>query len=283
MGSPHYTIRKMSRDEINIAVDWAASEGWNPGVYDADAFHAADPQGFLVGELNGEPIATISVVRYGETFGFLGFYIVKPAYRGRGYGIQIWNAGLKHLSGRNIGLDGVVSQQDNYKKSGFQLAYRNIRYEGISGGNASKDSQIVDLSQVSFDLIREYDQNLFPDDRKQFLQAWIHQPESISLGYMQNGKLAGYGMIRKCRTGYKIGPLFADNAEIAEALLGALQSRITPGSVFYLDVSEINQEASALAKKHQMKLVFETARMYTGEFPVLPLHKVFGITTFELG
>jgi GNAT superfamily N-acetyltransferase len=283
MGSPHYTIRKMSRDEINIAVDWAASEGWNPGVYDADAFHAADPEGFLIGELNGEPIATISVVRYGETFGFLGFYIVKPAYRGQGCGIQIWNAGLEHLSGRNIGLDGVVSQQDNYKKSGFQFAYRNIRYEGVSDGNASNDSQIVDLSQVPFDLIREYDQNLFPDDRKQFLQAWLHQPESISLGYMQNGKLAGYGMIRKCRTGYKIGPLFADNAEIAEALFDALQSRITPGSVFYLDVPEINPEAVALAKKHQMKLVFETARMYTGEFPVLPLHKVFGVTTFELG
>lgn len=283
MASPNYVIRKMSRDEINIAIDWAASEGWNPGIYDADPFYMADPDGFLIGELNHEPITTISVVKYGKTFGFLGFYIVKPAYRGQGYGIQIWNAGLKYLSGRNIGLDGVLSQQNNYKKSGFKLAYRNIRYEGLSDGSPSENPQIVNLSQVSFDVIRDYDRPLFPDSRHQFLQAWLNQPESIALGNMQNGRLSGYGMIRICRTGYKIGPLFADNPEIAESLLIALKSRIMPGKVFHLDTPEINQDAITLAEKHNMKLVFETARMYTGSFPVLPLNKIFGVTTFELG
>jgi predicted GNAT family N-acyltransferase len=40
----------------------------------------------------------------------LGFYIVKKDYRGQGDGIQIWKAALNHLSGRNIGLDGVLEQ-----------------------------------------------------------------------------------------------------------------------------------------------------------------------------
>ncbi|MGZ4981767.1 MAG: GNAT family N-acetyltransferase, partial [Methylobacter sp.] len=75
-----YTIRTMTRQEINIAVDWATEEGWNPGLHDADCFYAADPSGFLVGLLDDEPIATISVVKYGDSFGFLGFYIVKPEY-----------------------------------------------------------------------------------------------------------------------------------------------------------------------------------------------------------
>jgi hypothetical protein len=35
------------------------------------------------------------------------------------------------LAGCTIGLDGVVAQQGNYLKSGFQLAYRNIRYQGV--------------------------------------------------------------------------------------------------------------------------------------------------------
>jgi hypothetical protein len=32
-----------------------------------------------------------------------------------------------------------------------------------------------------------------------------------------------------------------------------------------------------------MNVVFETARMYTSDFPQLPLEKIFGVTTFELG
>ncbi|MCP3871614.1 MAG: GNAT family N-acetyltransferase [Desulfobacteraceae bacterium] len=283
MVSLNYIIKTMSRDEIDIAIDWAASEGWNPGLYDADCFYTADPGGFLVGELNHEPIATISVVKYGETFGFLGFYIVKPAYRGKGYGIQIWNAGLERLSERNIGLDGVTDQQSNYKKSGFKLAYRNIRYEGVSGGRPPNNPGIIDLSQVPFDTIERYDQPFFPENRSQFLKSWLHQPDSIAFGFMQNGTLSGYGMVRICQSGYKIGPLFADTPQIAETLFIALKSRIKPGGKIYLDTPNMNQDAIALAENQNMKVVFETARMYTGDFPDLPLQKLFGVTTFELG
>src|SRR5262249_27238723 len=117
----------MTRGDLDLAVAWAAREGWNPGRRDADCFHAADPAGFLIGERGGMPLATISVVAYDAAFGFLGFYIVEPEARGQGYGLQIWRAGMAHLGARNIGLDGVVAQQDNYRKSGFALAYRNIR------------------------------------------------------------------------------------------------------------------------------------------------------------
>jgi hypothetical protein len=36
-------IRPMTRAELGAGLDWAAGEGWNPGVHDADGFHAADP------------------------------------------------------------------------------------------------------------------------------------------------------------------------------------------------------------------------------------------------
>jgi len=283
MVSPNYKIRTLSRDETNIAIDWAASEGWNPGLYDAGCFYTADPEGFLVGELNNEPVATISAVKYGETFGFIGFYIVKPEYRGQGYGIQIWNAGLERLSGRNVGLDGVVAQQSNYKKSGFELAYRNIRYEGVSGGEPAKTPEIINLSRVPFAAVEAYDQPFFPDNRTRFLKSWLNQPESMALGIMQKGKLSGYGMVRACRSGYKIGPLFADSPELAESLFISLKAGVKPGKPIYLDVPEMNQNAVALAENHKMKLVFETARMYTGAFPDLPLNRLFGVTSFELG
>jgi GNAT superfamily N-acetyltransferase len=125
-------IRTMRPDEIAIAVDWAAAEGWNPGLTDATCFATVDPDGFLVGELDGAPVATVSCINYDARFAFLGFYIVRRDVRGRGYGLRIWNAAMAHAGARVIGLDGVVGQQENYEKSGFALAYANVRYSGTA-------------------------------------------------------------------------------------------------------------------------------------------------------
>lgn len=283
MPKSSYTIRAMTRQEVDIAIDWAAAEGWNPGLYDANCFYAADPNGFLIGLLGDEPIAMISAVKYGDSFGFLGFYIVKAEYRGKGYGIQIWNAALARLKGRTIGLDGVVNQQGNYQNSGFTLAYRNIRYRGTGGGNFSTEPGVVPLSTLPFDEICAYDKPFFPDNRTQFLKCWINQPQSTALGILRNRTLAGYGVLRICRSGYKIGPLFADNSELAERLFLALKAPVPEGTPIFLDTPAVNSAAVDLAKRHNMTVAFETARMYTGKSPDLPVNRLFGVTTFELG
>ncbi len=283
MEDRNYRIRTMNRKEVDLAIEWAAKEGWNPGIHDADCFYSSDPNGFLIGLLDDEPIASISTIKYGDSFGFLGFYIVKPEYRGKGYGTQILNAGLKCLQGRNIGLDGVIAQQDNYKQYGFRLAYRNIRYEGYGGGNLPEHSGMVRLSTLPLETIVSYDRPFFPANRTQFIKSWINQPGCNALGIVQNGQLVGYGVMRKCRSGYKIGPLFADTPELAEVLFLALKSDIKPEEPFYLDIPEVNQEAIALVDRYNMKVVFKTARMYTRENPEIPLNRFYGVTSFELG
>ena len=80
-------IRAMRPEEIALATDWAAAEGWNPGLADATCFATVDPLGFLIGELDGSPAATVSCVNYDDRFSFLGFYIVRPDLRGRGHGL----------------------------------------------------------------------------------------------------------------------------------------------------------------------------------------------------
>lgn len=279
----NFSIRIATRSEVDIAIEWAAKEGWNPGLHDAGCYYSADPAGFLVGLLGNEPIATISAIKYGNKFGFIGFYIVKPEYRRRGYGLQIWSAALKHLKGRNIGLDGVVAQQDNYKKSGFKLAYRNIRYEGIGGGNPPDKADIIKLSDLPFATIELYDRPFFPEVRSLFIKSWINQADSSALGIMQEEKLAGYGVIRACRSGHKIGPLFTDSPELAESLFLALISTVKPKEPVYLDIPAMNPAAKSLTKRYNLDAVFETARMYKGEIPDMPLHHVYGVTSFEVG
>jgi GNAT superfamily N-acetyltransferase len=275
-------IRTMRPDEIALAADWAAAEGWNPGLADAACFAVVDEGGFLIGELDGAPAATISCVNYDDRFSFLGFYIVRPDLRGSGYGLSIWKAAIAHAGQRVIGLDGVVAQQENYKKSGFHLAYANIRYGGTVAAPSAVPTGIVALRDVPFAMIEASDTTVFPAARPAFLRAWIGTSGHIGCALMRDGRLAGWGVIRPCRSGRKIGPLVADTRGDAERVLSALVAKSGGGEIF-LDVPAVNAEAVALAQSLGLAPVFETARMYTGPIPPLRLERVFGVTTFELG
>ena len=94
------TIRPMSRAELEMVLDWAAAEGWNPGRNDAACFHAVDPEGFLLAEVAGRPVAAIAAVRAAPGQGFIGLYLAIPDARGQGHGMALWRAGMARLAGR---------------------------------------------------------------------------------------------------------------------------------------------------------------------------------------
>jgi hypothetical protein len=276
------SIRTMRPDEIAIAVNWAAAEGWNPGFADDACFAVADREGFFIGELDGAPAATVSCVNYGESFAFLGLYIVREDLRGRGYGLRIWNVAVAHAGSRVIGLDGVAAQQHNYRRSGFELAYANIRYGGTVAALDGPQAGVIALTKLPLATVEAYDATVFPGPRAAFLRAWIGSRGHVGCALVRDGGLAGWGVIRPCRNGRKIGPLVGHDRATAEVVLSALLASGGGGEIF-LDVPSINHEAVALAQDFGLAPVFETARMYTGVIPPLRLERIFGVTTFELG
>lgn len=279
-------IRNMTRTEVEQLVDWAAQEGWNPGLNDAELFWRTDPEAYIAAEVDGELAGGGAITAYGRRFGFMGFFIMRPEFRGRGLGNQLWHARRARLLGRldpdaAIGMDGVFNMQNYYAKGGFVFSHRDIRFEG-QGAPADWAPGVTLLAEIPFDQVLAYDTACFPAPRADFLRGWTGQPDSLALGLRRNGELAGFGVIRRCRQGCKIGPLFADDGETAEDLFRAL-SGFAVGEPVYLDTPENNPDALALAARHHMKEVFGCARMYLGPFPRLTAERVFGVTTFELG
>jgi hypothetical protein len=278
-----YKIRQATRDEVDVMVEWARKEGWNPGLHDAKCFYEQDPKGFFVGLLDNKIIATVSAVRYDNTYGFMGFYIVKKDFRGKGYGMKIFRKAWGYLGNRNKGGDGVLENLKKYSQIGLKLAHLNARYQGFGTGNNRKNPSIVKLQDLDFKKVVNYDTQAFGFNRKKFLRRWINQPKSFSYGYIENGKLIGYGVLRKCFEGYKIGPLFADNSSCASELFNALIGSISKKDKVFFDVPEVNKEALNIIREHKMKKVFATGRIYTKGQPDFPLEKWYGVTSFELG
>jgi hypothetical protein len=192
---------------------------------------------------------------------------------------------MQRLAGHLVGLDGVPAQQDNYRKSGFVLAWQNVRYAGTARRSkiASNEAAIVPLADVNFADVSADDRRVFPAPRERFLRAWIGMRDAVALGCVEEGRLTGWAVIRRCREGHKIGPLVADTPAVATSLYIALCDRVPEGDRVYLDVPLPNAAAVSLAQEHGMRGVFETARMYTGDAPPCELERVFGVTTFELG
>ncbi|MGW6841700.1 GNAT family N-acetyltransferase [Streptomyces sp. NPDC054958] len=281
-----FEIAGASAADMKLIRDWADEEGWNPGDSDRFAFAVADPEGFLVGRLDGEPVACISAVRYGGGFGFIGFYIARPAVRGQGYGIRLWHAGMERLDGRLVGLDGVVDQQDNYRKSGFRSAWNNFRYEGVPqherDGGGDGEVEIVDAGTLPFGRLAAYDRRFFPASRDAFLSAWTGLPGRTALAAVRDGRIEGLGVIRPSSAAHRIGPLYAATPAVAAALVLRL-ARHTPDGLVSVDVPDANPAAGALFEHLGLAPAFETARMYTGPTPDLALTELFGVTSLELG
>lgn len=274
-------IRKMEPEDVEFAIEMAAGEGWNPGIHDGEIFYETDPDGFFIAEIEGKPIGCAAAVAYDNYFGFLGLYVVKSEFREKGVGIKLTEKCLEHLGNRNIGLDGVVENERKYQEiMKFRSFYSNLRFEGRGGGEIPDG--LVKISTIPFESLLEYDKEMFPAPRPAFLEKWIKQPDSYAFASVEAGKLKGYGVIRKCYKGYKIGPLFADDPITAEKILLALKASV-PDEVIYLDVPEPNKKAMEIAEKNGMTVTFKTIRMYSREEPDINLEKVYGVTTFELG
>lgn len=280
-----YSIRKMKEAEVQIAIDWAQKEGWNPGLRDASCFYKADPSGFFIGLLDGEPISVGSAINYDEHFAFCGLYIVKPEYRHSGYGIKLTEERLKHAGDRITGIDGVLQNVKIYERIGYKSSHKQSRFELKDVPSFSSSTKhIVDLSLIPFQSLENFDRKYFPAPRKEFLRCWIYPSNGQvhALGYMENQKLVGYGVIRKCIQGYKIGPLFASSPLIARSLFEALCSKVSQGPI-YLDIPDLNKDAHLLVKHYKMANKFEVIRMYRNGFPDVDINGTYGVTTFELG
>jgi GNAT superfamily N-acetyltransferase len=280
------TIRNLHAEELKLPLQWAKNEGWNPGLNDWETFYSADPQGFFVAELDGEPIATVSAVNYDDTFAFCGLYIVKQEYRSKGYGMLITDACLAHAGNRITGGDGVLAKVPVYKRIGYVPIHKSIRFQLSSPRglekNATQASNIRELKDVPFAEVDRFDRLHFPAKRSAFLHKWISQSGSHAYGWVENDQLHGYGVIRRCASGHKIGPLFAENVTIAAQLFKELCLEAVEYPI-YLDIPEPNKDAHTLVNHFGMLPGFEVMRMYRNGIADLNLNQIYGFTSFELG
>jgi hypothetical protein len=280
-----YSIGAMTRAEASLLDEWAAGESWNPGLNDIDVAWGFDPEAFIALRRGDEFIGGGSIISYHGAAGFMGLFILRADHRGKGLGTLLWHERLRRLRMRlepkaPIGMDGVLEMAPFYQRGGFEILYRDLRYQGVAAGGL--DGAAVPLGDVDFALIDAYDRLHVEAPRTDFLRAWLGQKGGLGVALIDAGELSGYGFLRPCRQGYKAGPVFAGDAASGERLIHSLLS-LVPGEQVQLDVPELNPDAVRIAESMGWTRSFACARMVNGQEPGLPVNRIFGVTSFEFG
>ena len=282
---PGYTIGQMTRAEAETLGNWAAQEGWNPGLSDVDVAWTFDPDAFVAIRRDGEFAGGGVIIAYGREAGFMGLFIMRDDLRRQGIGRVLWHERLRRLRqrlepGAPIGMDGVFDMAPFYEAGGFTYLYRDLRFQGEAGGQ--RDPAAVPLDQVAWPQLAAYDARVSGIRRPEFMRGWLTQPGGKGFAALQDGRLAGYGFLRPCRSGFKIGPLYSEHPEVARTLLDSLLSTI-PGQPVSLDVPEPNTAALRIVNELGWTQSFGCARMVNGPPVAFPVSQVFGVTSFEFG
>jgi GNAT superfamily N-acetyltransferase len=279
---PVLTIRNFKLQEMVFPMEVAFKEGWNPGLYDGVAFYQADPEGFFLAEENGGMAGGISAVRYGDTLAFIGGHFVLPPFRGRGIGRALWEHAIATAGDRVIGVNGLPEGKGFYEAYGFKAAYNVIRYGGRIFAESRFSEDIHAAQDMTPRRLAEYDAGFFGVNREAFLRTWLATPGMESVCLLKEGKLQGWGCMRRCRQGWRLGPVFARHHTFAEEILRHLALK-TIGENVYIDITETNVQSIRLAFAMGMIPWGARLRLYRGEPPKQPLEKIYGFTTLDIG
>ena len=135
-----------------------------------------------------------------------------------------------------------------YERGGFRQFTRHRRFEFTSTDTAPDlDPGLTQLSNIDFQDIEDMDAVCFPGSRGDFLKSWIEQDDAISLGLVEKDRLRGYGLMRPCLSGWKVGPLIADEIETANRLWTGF-SKHGQGKSIFIDSPDNNPSAIHLCK-----------------------------------
>lgn len=297
-----HKVTKADKMYIKFIAEEITALNWKIGSNFVECFVAVnnDP-GIFVAELDGVPIGCVSFYKYSSTYYSFGMYIVNEKYRGKGYGLQIFDTVMKMVDwSQNIFAYAGTGMVDKYKQYGFQPRWLCAKYElQLSAALEILKTTplrlcltVKDLDEVDQEALLSYDTTVFGYQRRDFILKWLSVKEShtkvVTIG---NGDIVGYGVANVAYVadqGYMLGPLFADSTEAVQVLLKALfEDVICRGLsssqcvIVYCPIG-INTKSKTLVELLQGRLFQDMMFITTKEIPNGCFDKWFGITELQM-
>jgi GNAT superfamily N-acetyltransferase len=199
---------------LSQAVSWPyRAEDW--------AFAAALGRGFVV-ESDGRVVGTALWWPYGEDFASTGMIVVAAEAQRQGIGARLMDAVLADAAGRSILLVSTSEGEALYRRLGFVPCGHVEQRQAVLAAAPKTVAGVTTRKAVARDYpaILALDRAASGMDRSRLIKALVAMAELRVIE--RDGRVSGYGCLRRWGRGQVIGPVVAADVTQAKALVAAL-------------------------------------------------------------
>ena len=271
--------------------EWMAQDqpnSWAIGLQDMPLYSLIDPNGCITGKINNKLVINLCALNYNDSYSFIGAFWSDPSCRGRGLGSQVFSAGIRHCGARTIGLYAAPKLVHFYERYGFRsvgtMGFYTLQKNSVL--TTSQRSHIVALDKIPFEILIDFDSKFFPFERSKFLAAWIKQKDVLSVAFVENDVLKGYGVLRSCYNSshFRLGPLFCDTVDVAVVIMAELMSRLNEDALVFFESLCANPNENSFVEQIGAEKDEEVASvMWRGQEPSFRVDGVFAVTAGDIG
>ncbi len=278
-------IRNMTPSDIAGGLRLCRASGWNQLEQDWRVFLEWEPAACLVEERERKVVGTVAGLRYGHCFSWLSMLLVDPSERGVGIGTRLLQGGLNMLADNCVRLDATPLGRPIYERSGFVDEYPVTRVSAKvdAAEFAQFQSCVRRIGEQDLEPVFSYDRAVFGADRSRLLIALLQLAPAYAWIAGKPGDVKGYCFGRPGFLYEQLGPVVAQDQEIAANLVSAcLKSQA--GKTVVLDVPHFHPAWLSWLEGRGFSPARSFMRMRRGEnsCPGLP-DRMFAIAGPEFG
>jgi ribosomal protein S18 acetylase RimI-like enzyme len=279
--------RALTLADVPAAYGLSTEVHWNQSPADWEMLLELG-RGFALLGPDGAIVATAVILPYERRFAWIGTVIVTEAFRRRGFATRLLNRCIAAIveSGAVPILDATPAGREVYSKLGFLDTWELQRYVGAGVPVDDESDPTLHVRRMTLrDLERllASDAETFGADRSALLRhLFERQPEAALVAERLDGTLAGMAFERAGRTATQIGPVTADDANVALALIAFAVGR--NAGPLMVDVPLEHVAVNGWLEAHGFAVQRPFTRMQHGEAePYGRIDRTFAIAGPEIG
>jgi GNAT superfamily N-acetyltransferase len=254
-------------EELGAAQALVAEVGWNQTERDWRMFLEVGRVQAIRTDV-GNVVATAATLPY-DGFGWISMVLVTAAWRRRGFASQLLRGAIDDLRGAGLVpvLDATPAGREVYRGLGFADTWGFARYARPAAStarpaNGGDDIDVRPITDAIWPEICAYDAAAFGSERGRLLIHLRGRMPNAELVALRGDQLAGFLLGREGRIATQLGPLIAEDAATAHALLTRALATIA-GPVF-IDLADSKAETRSLIEAQGFSFTRPLTRMIYG-------------------
>lgn len=276
-------IRLLFESDIPSAMGLKEAAGWNQTEADWRRLLRLEPKGCFGAIKDARLVGTTTTTIHGE-LAWIGMVLVEPQHRRQGIAAKLMNAALDYLKDKveTIKLDATALGQPVYEKFGFRAESVVERWSGTASARRETQSPALMVGDIVRDVLN-LDRVAFNADRARLIRALIDEAcVSPVLMRAADGALSGYALARSGTSKTYVGPVVANDPQVAEILMDRTLTALA-GRDVYVDLNkECSVDASVLPDRGFVK-ERDLIRMVKGRESTITSPLVVAIAGPEVG